>query len=272
MEQFSHYFQQIVEMAIAFAPSLLLAALVLAIGLWIIRRLEKVLRRTLERANFADNIAPFLVSIAGIGLKILLLFSVAGIVGIEIASFVAVLAAAGFAIGLALQGSLGNFAAGVIILIFQPYRRGDWVEVQEKFGRVEEIQIFNTLIVTPGQKLLIIPNGQVIEGIVTNYSAKGFIRIELNVTMPYEESFPKVKEIVLEVLRATPKVLADPVPEVGIESFDSHSVVLGIRPYVHPDDYWEVTFAVHEGVKKAFHDANIKVAYSEGVEMGVIGE
>ncbi len=272
METLQDYLTLGVEMLMSYLPKVVLAVLVLLVGFWLIKRLRGLLSRSFERAQLDEAVAPFLLSLVDIGLKIMLLFSAVGILGVETASFLAVLAAAGFAVGLALQGSLGNFAAGVIILLFRPYRVGDWVEIQDKFGKVEEIQIFNTHIVTPGQKVLIIPNGQVIEGIVTNFSTKGFIRIELNVTMPYEESFPRVRDIILQVLKETPKVRQELEPEVGIESFDSHNVILAVRPYVDPDDFWEVTFAVHERIKKAFHDSNIKVAYSEGVEIGVIGE
>jgi len=171
-----------------------------------------------------------------------------------------------------LQGSLSNFAAGILILIFKPYKVGDWIDVQDKFGKVEEIQVFSTLIVTPGQKTLIIPNGQVVESIVTNFSKKGYVRLELNVTMPYAESFPKIKEIIREELKKAPLVLQDMEPEIGIESYDSHSIILAVRPFAKPDDFWEVTFDVHERIKAAFNQHGIQVAYSEGVEMGKIGE
>ncbi len=266
------YIEKITAMVIEYAPKLALALVVLIIGLKIINRLSDLMGKAMAKAGISQNILPFLKSMVGISLKVLLVFSVAGIVGIETTSFVAVLAAAGFAVGLALQGSLGNFAAGIIILLFRPYKVDDWIELQDKFGKVEEIQIFNTLIVTPGQKTLIIPNGQVVESIVTNYSRKGFIRIELNVTMPYEESFPKVKQIILDELATIPKILNDPKPEIGIETYDSHNLSITVRPYVIPDDYWEVTFLVHEKIKAAFHRHQIRVAYSEGVEMGTIGE
>ncbi len=266
------YIEKITAMVIEYAPKLALALVVLVIGLKIINRLADLMGKAMGKAGISANILPFLQSLIGISLKVLLVFSVAGIVGIETTSFVAVLAAAGFAVGLALQGSLGNFAAGIIILLFRPYKVGDWIELQDKFGKVEEIQIFNTLIVTPGQKTLIIPNGQVVESIVTNYSRKGFIRIELNVTMPYEESFPRVKQIIMDELASITKVLDDPEPEIGIETYDSHNLSITVRPYVIPDDYWEVTFLIHEKIKAAFHRHHIKVAYSEGVEMGTIGE
>ncbi len=255
-----------------YLPRLALAIIVLIVGIKVINKLAQVARFAMEKAGLSKNITPFLSSIMGISLKVLLCFSIAGMVGIETASFVAVLAAAGFAVGFALQGSLSNFAAGIIILVFRPYKAGDWIEVNEKFGKVEEIQIFNTIIVTPGSKTLIIPNGQVVDSIVTNFSEKGFIRVELNVTMPYAESFPKVKEIILEVLKDIPHVLENPEPEIGIETFDSHNIVLAVRPYTHPDNYWDVTFAAHERIKAAFNEHGIQVAYSEGVEMGSIGD
>ena len=271
LQEVSGWMNKLTEMVMEYLPKLALAIVVLIVGIKVINKLASIARIAMEKAGLSNNITPFLSSILGISLKVLLCFSIAGMVGIETASFVAVLAAAGFAVGFALQGSLSNFAAGIIILIFRPYKAGDWIEVNEKFGKVEEIQIFNTIIVTPGSKTLIIPNGQVVDSIVTNFSEKGFIRVELNVTMPYAESFPKVKEIIMGVLKDIPHVLEDPEPEIGIETFDSHSIVLAVRPYTHPDNYWEVTFSAHERIKAAFHQHGIQVAYSEGVEMGSIG-
>ncbi len=271
MEEASLYIDTITNMVIEFAPKVLMAIAALWGGFWVIRRISNMIRIALERANFSADITPFLVSIVSAGLKIMLVLAVAGIVGIETTSFVAVLAAAGFAVGMALQGSLGNFAAGIIILIFRPYKIGDWIEVDGKFGKVEEIQIFSTFMATPGRKKLIIPNGKVVDNIVTNFSSKGNTRIEMEVTMPYAESFPRVKSIILEELKQIPKVLTDPEPEVGILTFDSHNIILAVRPYVLPDDYWEVTFEANQRIKAAFNHHDIKVAYSEGVEMGSIG-
>ena len=156
-------------------------------------------------------------------------------------------------------------------MVFRPYRVGDWVEIADKFGQVESIQIFNTTIITPGQKTLIIPNGQVTDGIVTNFSTKDHIRIELQVMMPYEENFPKVKEIIQKALNGMPQILEDPEPQIGIEAYDSHSIILAVRPYINADNYWNVTFEAYRRIKEAFSQNNIKVAYSEGVELGPIG-
>lgn len=270
-ESLQSWFDTAGELIITYVPKLVLALILLVVGLRIINRVTDLAIGYVRRQNLAPTIMPFVGSVVGIGLKVLLVFSVAGIVGIDTGAFVAVLAAAGFAVGLALQGSLANFAAGLIILLFRPYRIDDWIEVQDKFGRVEEIQIFNTIIVTPGRKTLIVPNGQIIQNIVTNFSVKGHIRLELSVMIAYESNFPQIKQIILNALRNNPLVLDEPAPQVGIESFDTHNIIVSVRPFVHPDDYWEATFDVYARIKAAFSENNIKMAYSEGVELGPIG-
>lgn len=265
------YLDQAVEMAMNFVPKLIGALLILWIGFWIANRLSILIRKALERSNFSLEISSFIVSLASVGMKLIVLLSAAGIIGFDTSSLVAVIAAASFAVGMALQGGLGNLASGILILVFKPYKVHDWIEVQDKFGKVEEIQIFNTIMVTPGLKTLIIPNGQITDNIVTNYSRKNFIRMELNVTMPYEESYPRVEKIIMEVLKDTPGVLDTPEPEVGIETYDSHNMVIAVRPYVIPDDFWDVTFETHRRIKAAFSEHDVKVAYSEGVELGPIG-
>jgi len=206
-----------------------------------------------------------------IAMKFVVLLMAAGVIGFQLSSLVAVLAAAGFAVGLALQGFLGNFASGITIVFFKPYKVGDWVEVSDKFGQVESIQIFNTTLITPGKKTLIIPNGQVTDGIITNFSTEGHIRLELQVSIPYAESFPKIKPIILGALNGLPGILPDPEPLIGIEQFDTHNVIVSVRPFIMPDDYWDVTFLSYAAIKKAFNENNIQVAYSEGIELGKIG-
>lgn len=265
------YFEYFVEHIVPLVANLAGGIALLVVGFWLIRRVRRIADLALVRAGFEKAIVSFLSSFLDVALKVFLLIIVAGVVGVDTAALVGVIAAAGFAIGLALQGSLSNFAAGILILVFKPYRVDDWIAIDEQFGRVEHIQIFSTIIVTPGKKTLVVPNGMIIDGILTNYSKKGQVRLELNVTMPYGESYPRVEALIRDVLAHTPGVLADPPPEVGIESFDSHSVVLAVRPYTKPDDFWPVTFEVYRGIKHAFSEAGIEVAYSEGVELGRIG-
>ncbi len=272
-EQLNSYLETASNMVIEYAPKVIAAIIILLVGIRIINKVVRVAINTMQKNGLGVDLAPFLGSLAGIGLKILLLFTVAGILGVDVAAFVGVLAAASFAVGLALQGSLSNFAAGILIILFKPYKVGDWIQIPDDyFGQVESIQIFNTILVTPGKKVLVVPNGEVISGVVTNFSEKGHIRLELQLLLGYEESFPKIKETIEACLRDTPYILNEPAPEIGIESFDTHNVVVAVRPYVSPDEYWEGTFAVNARIKAALSAAGIKMAYSEGVELGPIGE
>ncbi len=270
-DKLAKYMGEFTDWAVAFAPKLLLAIFILIIGFWLIKKLSKIFDFSLEKAKMAPEVISFLSSLVNMALKVAILLIAAGVIGFEMGSLVAVLAAVGFAVGMALQGSLGNFASGIMIMVFKPYKVGDYVEVSEKFGKVESIQIFNTSIVTPGMKTHIVPNGQVTEGVITNFSAKGHIHLELAVSMPYEESFPKVKQVILSALYEMPNIMQDPPPVVGIESYDSHNVILSVRPFIKPEDYWAVTFEANSKIKEAFSRAGIKVAYSEGVELGPIG-
>jgi len=269
---FSQYAQMAMDAIVKFVPKVAAAIIVFYVGSWLIRKLNKVLARALEKAKINKDAIPFLLSFISTFLKVMLIVSVVGMLGIKMTALFGILAAAGFAVGMALQGSLSNFAAGILILFFKPYRIGDWVEIDGAFGRVQEIKIFNTIIITPGNKTLIIPNGKAIEGIVTNYSDKGYIRLDLEVAMPYAENFPKVKQVLLDAVKSVPGVLETPEPTVGILTFDTHFIVLAVRPYTHPNDYWDVKFECNRRIKAALHAHKVKMAYSEGVEMGEIGE
>ena len=271
-EKIQEYLNALLDWAVVFVPKLLMAIAVLVIGFWVIRKINHFINLSLEKSKVAPEISGFLSSILEIVMKFIIILFAAGMIGFEVSSLLGILAAAGFAIGLALQGFMGNFASGITIVFFKPYKVGDWVEIADKFGKVESIQIFNTTITTPGSKTLIIPNGKVTDEVITNFSTKGKIRLELNVTIPYEESFPRVKPIIMDALKKVPLVIQEPMPEVGIESYDSHNIILAVRPFISPDDYWDATFTCHEAIKKAFNAHGIKVAYSEGVELGPIGE
>lgn len=256
---------------LAFLPSVLAAIAVLVIGFWVANKADDVLERALERSALSPELTSFFGSALTISIKVFVVLTAAGMLGFETASLIAVLAAAGFAVGFALQGSLSNFAAGILILAFRPFRVGEWIGVGEAFGRVESIQILNTIIVSPGKKTLIIPNAEIVGQVVTNYSARGVIRLELRVPMGYASSWPEVEALLRGVLAEAPYVLDEPAPELGIEDYDSHNIVVAVRPYVEPDDYWPATFEVNRRVKAALHEAGVPMAYSEGVELGPIG-
>lgn len=266
------YFDLAIDQAVYIVPRLVLAFFILWLGLKLIKKLKYLIEKALDKFNVATTLRPFINSLINISLKILLFMLIANIVGADITGLIALLAAAGFAVGMALQGSLGNFASGVLILSLRPYKIGDWIGIEDYFGKVEEIGIFNTLIETPGKKLLIIPNAKITDSVVTNYSIKGMVRLELTVSIPYEESYPKVEQILKSKVKASPLVLPTPEPDIGIITFDSHNIEIAIKPFVAPDDFWEATISTNAAIKKALHDNDIKVAYSEGIELGNIGE
>lgn len=266
------YIEELTDWAIHFIPRLLLAALVLFIGFYLVKRVIKIVERKIERSEIDEELSSFLKSILRIVLRIAVVLAAIAILGVKMSALVALIAATGFAIGMALQGFLGNFAAGITIVFLKPYRVGDWVEVSESFGKVKSIGIFNTILKTPGDKTLVIPNGEVTENIITNYSTEGRIRLELSILIGYELSYPKVEKVIREALSTVDSVINDPPPFVGIINYDTHNIEVTIRPYIEPDQYWQATFEVNQAIKKALSDHDIPMAYSEGVELGPIGD
>ncbi len=272
MEKINNYLNFTSDKIIHFAPKIALALIILWIGLKIIKKIEKPLFKIFTKVGLNESIKPFLVSIINFLLYIILFFILAGILGINLSIFASIIAASVFAIGMSLQGSLGNFASGLLVLSLKPYEANDYIQIDEKFGKVTKIDVFSTTLTTPGSKTLIVPNSKMTSEIVTNYSKTGFILLDIEVSIPYAESFPKVKNIIKEALSTIPEILNEPKTTIGITKFESHSVTVSVWPYINPKDYWEVTFKVHENIKHAFYENGIQVAYSEGVELGKIGE
>lgn len=258
-------------MSIDYAPKLILAIVVLVIGMWIINRIVKYVEKAMLASNMDADVVPFLRSLISVVLKVMLLFSVAELVGIKTTSFVALIAAAGFAIGMALQGSLGNFASGVMVLFFKPYKVGDLIEADGKKGWVKEIQIFNTILRTATNQAVIIPNSIATSGTIINHSANDHIRLDIFNSIPYAEDFEKVERAILAELRTIPEIMQTPAASVGIQEFDSHSIKVGTFVYVSPKLYWPAYYAVHKAIKSALGKNNIQMAYSEGIELGKIG-
>ncbi len=270
-DKLNKYLEQFTDWVVVFVPKILLAILIIIIGLWIVKRVSRLIRTSITKANISTEVSSFLGSIIDNALKLAVFLLAASIIGFEVSSLLALLAAVGFAVGMALQGFLGNFASGITIVFLKPYKVGDWVEIGEKFGKVQDIEIFNTTIMTPNEKTLIIPNGKVTEDTITNFSTTGRTRLELKVTMPYEEEYAKVETIIRDALNDVPNILPEPEPMIGIESYDSHNILVAVRPYIHPDNYWQVTYDAYAAIKKSYHQYGIKVAYSEGVELGPVG-
>ena len=213
------------------------------------------------------SLVLFLSSLVNIGLKVLLLVTAASMMGIVTTSFVTVLGAAGLAIGLALQGSLSNFAGGVLILLFKPFKVGDLIESDGVLGEVQSITVLNTILSTPADNTAILPNGQVANNKVLNYTKENNRRVDLTVGIGYDEDVDKAKAVLTAALMDVPKVLKEPAPFVGILGFGDSSVDLAVRPYAKSVDYWEVYFAANEAIKKALDDNNIEIPYPHQVEI-----
>jgi len=252
--------QGMIDALVAWAPQIVGGILVLIIGFWIVGIIGKIIGKSLEKSGLDKDLIPFLKSIVSVLLKILVVITAAGVVGIEITAFAALLAGAGLAIGAAMQGTLGHFASGVMILLFKPYRVGDLVDIKGQVGHVDEIQVFNTIITTLDNKKVIIPNGIATSDIMTNLSTYDKLRVDLNVAMPYEEDFTKIQGIIQTALNKVSKRLPDE-PTIEIEKFGEHNVLLAVRPYATPADYWDVYFQSYSEIKKAFGEAGIDVAY-----------
>lgn len=254
-EQLQSYWNMAIDLVMTYVPKVLLALIVLLLGLWLINRVLRIMDRALEQAEMDISLAQFLHSLAGMVLKVLLLISVASMIGIATTSFVAVLGAAGLAIGLALQGSLANFAGGVLILLFKPYRVGDFIETQGVSGTVREIQIFSTLIHTPDNKVIIVPNGKLSNDVIINYSKASKRRIEIVVGIGYDDSIDTARRLIQELIDGDKRIDRDPEPLIVVSELADHSVNLTVRVWVDAENLWTVRFQLIEAVKNSF-DAN----------------
>lgn len=248
------------DTVLAWSPKIVAGILVLIIGFWIVNMIAKMIGKSLKKSGIDKDLVPFLKSLFSVILKVLVVITAAGVVGIEITAFAALIAGAGLAIGAAMSGTLSHFAAGVMVLIFKPYKVGDLVDIQNVVGHVEEIQVFNTVIKSLEGKKVIMPNGIATSGIMTNLTANGKLRVDLNVAMPYEEDFDKVKGIIKTALSKVKESLPDE-PTIEIEKFDENNVLLAVRPYATDETYWDVYFNSYKEIKKAFGEAGIDVAY-----------
>lgn len=251
------------ELGLEYAPKLALAIITLIVGLWVIGVVTRLFQVSMEKSKVDATLIPFMSNLISWILKLLLFISVASMLGIATTSFIAVLGAAGLAIGLALQGSLANFAGGVLVMVFKPYKVGDLIETQGHLGVVKEVQIFNTIVVSPHNKQIIIPNGLSSNGSIINYTAEGQLRVDLTIGIAYDADIGKAKSVLLDVLTQHDKVLNDPAPFVGVIELADSSVNLAVRPYCKVDDYWDVFFDVNEKMKVALDNNSITIPFPQ---------
>lgn len=252
MEKVNTYSEKFMQLLSDYGPKVLGALAVFIVGLYITSLITKLISKALHRKGIDVSLQSFLGSLVSGGLKVLLLITVAGMLGIQTTSFVAVIGALGLAVGLALQGSLANFAGGVLILVFKPFKVGDLIESNGQTGHVQEIQIFNTILLTPENKTVILANGSVSNGTIINYSRHGNLRVDITMAVAPDSDIEKVRRIALEVMAANQAVLKDPAPSVNVLKVGDGMITFAIRPYATPADYWDVFFSVQEEIRNAW--------------------
>ena len=255
--------QQLIDSGIQAGGHILKAVIVFLVGRFLIRMLNRLVGRVMDKRNVDISIKTFVKSLVNILLTVLLIVSVVGALGVETTSFAALLASAGVAVGMALSGNLQNFAGGLVILLFKPYKVGDWIEAQSVSGTVKEIQIFHTILTTADNKLIYVPNGALSSGVVTNYSNQKTRRVEWIFGVDYGEDYNKVEKVVREVLTADKRILNDPAPFIALHALDASSVNVVVRVWVESSDYWGVYFDINTTIYATFNEKGINFPFPQ---------
>lgn len=259
----SGFAEKALEVSKEYAPKLAMAIVVFIVGSIIIRMITGAMKRLFEKKDYDETLERFLLSLTSIILKILLIVTVVTMLGVQMTSFVAILGGAGLAIGMALSGTLQNFAGGVMLLIFRPYKVGDVIEAQGHVGKVEEIQIFNTVLITPDNKTIIIPNSPISTDSIVNYSEQGSRRVDFTIGIGYDDDIDQAKEVILGVISKDERVHKDPAPFIAVAELADSSVNFTLRVWGDVADYWGIYFDNLEAIKKALDAANISIPYPQ---------
>lgn len=239
------------------------AILIVVIGRWVAIAIKKIIAKLMEKSKVEQTLVSFVTSLVYMAMMAFIIIAALNRLGIQTASFVAVLAAAGLAIGLALQGSLANFAAGVLMIIFKPFKVGDAIDAAGTFGIVEEISIFTTQLKTPDNKVIIVPNAKLTSDNITNFSAKDQRRVDLVAGVSYSDDLDKVKKVLEDILAADERVLEDPAATIAVSELGESSVNFVVRPWVNSADYWDVYFGVTTAIKKRFDEEGISIPFPQ---------
>lgn len=240
-----------------------LALIVMWVGKIIINKIVKVVGKQMEKRNTDETLRPFFMSMLSIGLQAMLYISVIGILGIETSSFAAVLAAAGLAVGMALSGTLQNFAGGVMILLFKPFLKGDLIEAQGYTGVVKETSLFVTILNTLDNKTVIIPNGPLSNNALINYSTEPLRRVDWTVGIAYGDDVTKAREVINSLIASDAKILKDPAPFVAVSALADSSVNFTVRAWVKQEDYWDVFFGMNENVYTEFGKQGLNIPFPQ---------
>ncbi len=265
LKNVEQHLEQAIEWFWNFIPNLILAIIIFIVGWWIVRFINKMVAKFFEKKDYDLTLESFIQSFINISLKVLLFVVVVTQLGVKSSSLVAMIGAAGLAIGLALQGSLANFAGGVLILIFKPFKVGDWISAQGIDGSVKQITIFSTKLNTFGNQVAIIPNGQLSNGSIINYNAESNRRENYKVGIGYDSNIKVAKDILLAICEEDERILKDPAPEVYVDSLGDSSVNLTLRFWAPNDVFWPARFALIEQSKIRFDKAGIEIPFPQRV-------
>lgn len=263
MEDFSFNTEMLLDLVVEYGPNILKALAVLVAGLWIVKILVGFVGRMLQRSDVEPSLQGFLKSLTSITLKVLVYITALGMLGVQMTSFIAMLGAAGLAVGLALQGSLANFAGGVLILFFKPFKVGDFIERGSESGTVERIDILHSVLVTPNNQAIIIPNGELANSPITNFSKKETRRAVFPVGIGYNDDPQKAREVILEVLNNDERTLSEPEPMVVLTNLGDSSLDLSVRAWVKTEDYWSYFWENLEKIKQKLDEAGIEIPYPQ---------
>jgi len=255
--------QKGMELLLDFGPKVIYALITLIVGLWLIRIVIRTFKKAMERSKMDPSLSKFMGSFISILLKILLLITVATMLGIEATSFIAMLGAAGLAVGLALQGSLANFAGGVLILVFKPFKVGDFIDAQGFLGTVDSIQVLNTVLKTPDNKTIIMPNGTLANGSIVNFTTEENRRVDMTFGIGYGDDIGKAKEVLKRLIKDDQRIMNDPEPVVVVSGLGESSVDFTVRVWSKASDYWGIYFDMQEKVKMAFDGEGISIPFPQ---------
>jgi len=263
MENVNTYWEEYSPLIVEYGTSLIYALVVLVIGLWIVKMITGSFKKMMLKSKLDDSLIPFLSSLIGTILKVMVVISALGMLGIEMTSFIAILGAAGLAVGMALSGTLQNFAGGVMILIFKPFKVGDFINAQGHSGSVKEIQIFNTILNTPDNKIIIIPNGGLSTGSMTNYSAMNTRRVDWTFGIAYGDNVEKAEEVLKKLIADDKRIFTDPEPFIAVSELADSSVNLVVRVWVNSADYWGVFFNMNKKVYQTFEKEGLNIPFPQ---------
>lgn len=259
IHSFEEYVNEFINALIAYSPKLISAIFILIIGLYGIRLINRMVKKIMLKNEFDPTLSRFLANSLLWALRLLLFITVISRLGIESSSFVAILGAAGLAVGLSLQGSLSNFAGGVLIILFKPFRVGDSIEAQGVIGTVNEIQIFTTKLLTANNQTIFIPNGILSNGVIINYSLQGMRRADLTFSLSYDTNIKVAKDIVMQVMQNHPNVLKTPEPSIAVKNLTDSAIQIGIRPWSKNEHFAIMSSDILEQCKDAFDKAGISI-------------